>query len=535
MSMTPTLRRSVAALGVAGAVLATVGCGSRSSPSGATKTTLSVPNPAKAGADAAGAKLFGDWPTPAGALLISGEQIGYLEPCGCTAGQRGGLARRLDLVERLKAQGWKLAAIDLGSLINDPNTMGGPEETRIRYTFALKALETIGYDAVALSPVDLKLGVGEVMTRYLNHQGERLKVVSANVTPDPSLGLADRVVPAVRTAAGPITIGVTAVIDPDAFARLGDPEKGVMLTCKAPEEVLPDLVADLERDTQVQVLMVQGPPEVARRLAEKFPNFEVVVATSAFVEPPRDSETLNGGKTQLISVGKKGQFVGVLGLYQDETQPFRYHRLELNARLNNKTEAMRKLVDEDFQEELKVADVLGTYPRRAYVHGDSPTDATFVGAQTCRGCHPNTYAHWAQSKHAHAYEALTMDPKRNRTFDAQCVSCHTVGFEYEGGFVRAEEQEHLKGVQCENCHGPGSKHAANPVDAAIRAAMHRDAADFDKNGRCIKCHTEDDSPHFDFATYWPKVAHKGLDKIGLPPAAPAKTAAGGARAGVAPR
>ncbi len=527
--MTAYLRGSVFALGVAGAVLAVVGCGSRSSTPGTSQRTLTASGSGQKGAEDLNAKLFSDWPKPAGALLISGEQLGYLEPCGCTEGQRGGLARRLNLVERLRAQGWDMAAIDLGSLINDPNTAGGPEETRIRYSFALKALELIGYDAVALSPTDLKLGVGEVLTRYLNHQGSRLKIVCANVTPDPSLGLADRVVPAVRAAAGPIKIGVTAVIDANAFAALNDPEKAVMLTYQAPEEVLPDLIADLERDTNIQVLMVQGPPESARQLAERFPNFDVVVATSAFVEPPRDSETLNGGKTQLISVGKKGQFVGVLGLYQNADQRYRYQRVELNARYDNKTEAMRKLIDEDFQDELKLADVLGTYPRRAYVHGDSPTDAQFVGAETCRACHPNTYAHWKQTKHAHAYEALTMDPKRNREFDAQCISCHTVGFEYEGGFVNLQQSSHLKGVQCENCHGPGSKHVANPVDPAIRAAIHRDATDFDKNGRCIKCHTEDDSPHFNFETYWPKIAHKGLDKISLPEA-PAKKVATGADA-----
>ena len=53
MTMTPYLRRSVAALGVAGAVLAVIGRGSRSAPEGTTTRTLSVPNPAQAAADAA--------------------------------------------------------------------------------------------------------------------------------------------------------------------------------------------------------------------------------------------------------------------------------------------------------------------------------------------------------------------------------------------------------------------------------------------------------------------------------------------------
>ena len=75
--------------------------------------------------DEASAKLIADWPTPAGASIISGEQIGYLEPCGCTAGQRGGLARRFVFAEKLRAQGWPLIPIDLGALIEDPAASRG--------------------------------------------------------------------------------------------------------------------------------------------------------------------------------------------------------------------------------------------------------------------------------------------------------------------------------------------------------------------------------------------------------------------------
>jgi hypothetical protein len=518
----------VVVVALAAAILAVVGCESRpkaTPPASVTKTAAVVEGPGAADVgNEAGAKLFQNWPTPVGALVISGEQIGYLEPCGCTAGQRGGLARRYDLVEKLKKQGWELALADLGSLVNDPNQMGGPEETRIRYSFALKALEMMGYDALAIGTPDLKLGVGEVLTRLLNHTGTKLKAVSASLVPDPSLGLENRFQAATRTAAGPVKIGITSVIEPEAYAKLVDPEKEAMLKFRTPEEALPDILADLERDTHIQVLMVQGSPEAARKLALAHPGFEVVVATSPFVEPPKDPEVLNDGRTFLISVGRKGQYVGVLGLYQTADQKMRYQRVELNSRYNGKTEAMRKLIDEDFVAELRQAGVVASYPRRTFVHPDSPPGATYVGAQTCKTCHPNTYAHWAASKHAHAYEALTMDPKRNREDDAHCVSCHTVGFEYKSGFLSVAETPLLKGVQCENCHGPGSKHAAEPLNAAFRRGMERDAYDFDKNLGCVKCHSEDDSPHFEFAKYWPQVMHNKMDnyddpktKVGIRP------------------
>lgn len=517
MSRSCRLPAIVAGLMVGIAVV--VGCHSRNDSTAGREAVDGGKAGGKPVSDARSAPLLANWPKEGfeGALLISGEQIGYLEPCGCAAGQRGGLARRLDLVDRLKKQGWKLAMIDLGSLINDPNTHGGPIETRIRYTYALKALEIMGYNALGLSPTDLKLGIGEMLAQYMNYLGGSMKVVCANVTPDAGLGPVESIVPALRTEVGAVKIGVTSIIEPAIMAQLSDPDKDLMLATKDPAEVLGDLLTDLERDTHMQVLMVQGSPEYAKEQAEAHPGFEVVVATSEFVEPPVDAEILNEGRTHLISVGKKGQYVGVLGLYKDPKQKFRFQRVELNQRFNSKTEAMRKLVDEDFQEALKQADVLGSYPRRAYVFANNaPSDATYVGAEACKNCHPKTYEKWASTGHAHAYDSLTSNPKRNREFDAHCITCHTTGFEYQSGFLSAQQTPHLKGNQCENCHGPGSKHIASPDDTVFRAAMKRDRDDFDKNQRCVQCHTEDDSPHFDFLVYWPKIMHNDLDDYSDP-------------------
>ncbi len=62
-------------------------------------------------------------------------------------------------------------------------------------------------------------------------------------------------------------------------------------------------------------------PEEAKRLAEKYPGFDVVVATATMADdPPKEAETLNGGKTLLVSVGQKGKYAGVVGLFKDDTK-----------------------------------------------------------------------------------------------------------------------------------------------------------------------------------------------------------------------
>ena len=66
------------------------------------------------------------------------------------------------------------------------------------------------------------------------------------------------------------------------------------------DAILTAVLADLEKDTDTQVLLVQGPPELAKTLAEKYPGFDIVVGTSAYPDPPDDAERLNGGKTLLV-------------------------------------------------------------------------------------------------------------------------------------------------------------------------------------------------------------------------------------------
>ena len=82
-------------------------------------------------------------------------------------------------------------------------------------------------------------------------------------------------------------------------------------------------------------------------------------------------------------------------------------------------------------------------------------------------------------------------------FNPECVGCHVVGFKKRGGFADNTTTPALANVQCEACHGPGTKHLQNP------------ALPYGKAGKpaCMPCHTHDNSPSFDFDTYWPRIRH----------------------------
>src|SRR5262249_52039696 len=144
--------------------------------------------------------------------------------------------------------------------------------------------------------------------------------------------------------------------------------------------------------------MVQGPPALAKQLAEAYPGFDIVVSTSEFDDPlTQEPERLNGGKTSLVAVGKKGKYVGVFGFYPNESERLRYYRVILNDRYDGPGKPMKTLIQDEYRQMLKAAGVVENYQRHDFVNG--APGATFVGAANCKSCHRLTYAKWSTTWH----------------------------------------------------------------------------------------------------------------------------------------
>jgi hypothetical protein len=73
---------------------------------------------------------------------------------------------------------------------------------------------------------------------------------------------------------------------------------------------------------------------------------------------------------------------------------------------------------------------------------------------------------------------------------------------------------HLKQNGCENCHGPGGRHVdiesgrmkVTPKEQE-NAQVEMRITEKKTQDLCTKCHDNDNDPHFDFKTYWPKIQH----------------------------
>ena len=118
----------------------------------------------------------------------------------------------------------------------------------------------------------------------------------------------------------------------------------------------------------------------------------------------------------------------------------------------------------------------------------------YAGETVCKNCHPTEHKVWSESRHGKAYNTLR---KINKAFDPECLVCHVVGYNLDGGFISELDTPGLKNVQCEVCHGPGLNHASSP-----QAGFGNRAAQ-----ACKQCHLKNHSPRFNFAKYWPKIIH----------------------------
>src|SRR5262249_19165017 len=108
-----------------------------------------IRDPAPADNGKAQERLFRNWPKPDLVVIISGQEHGYLDPCGCSRPQVGGLVRRYNFMEGLKERGWPILAVDVGDVPQRKGPAGLPDvQGVLKYTYAMEALQPMGYAAV---------------------------------------------------------------------------------------------------------------------------------------------------------------------------------------------------------------------------------------------------------------------------------------------------------------------------------------------------------------------------------------------------
>ena len=130
--------------------------------------------------------------------------------------------------------------------------------------------------------------------------------------------------------------------------------------------------------------------------------------------------------------------------------------------------------------------------RAAYPRDRGAKSENYLGDRSCKSCHEDAWSSYTDSKHRQAYMTLRRKGQFN---EPKCLSCHTTGYQYYNGYGEKSPYNRLTNVQCEACHGYGTEHARD----GSWITQAREA--------CVTCHDAENSPDFDYATYWEKIKH----------------------------
>ncbi len=393
-------------------------------------------------------------------LFFMGHVEGYVEPCGCSEGQLGGVARRAELLRRLRAAPGATLLVDAGNRLIAAGRSG-----EIQAAALALAAEAAGVAAINLGEDERRLGA-DFLSRI--EPVRRLPWVRANTDPPATGRWPGEVARTVRV--GGQEVSITGVSE--AAAGVGDPAAAVA-----------EVAAKVARGSRLVVLF-QGQVAAADRLARAVGRIDLIVVADG--EDHLDAAAHRVGATLVVATGTDGKWLGELPLTPGPLAPEGVQVHVLTEAIPDDPGAAHLV--RDYYRRLKEARVLTEAVPRPTVGG------SYSGATVCGSCHEDAFALWRESGHAHALTTLT---ERGKEGAPECVGCHTVGAGFTGGFVDATTTPERGGVQCESCHGVGSNHVDNPT---------RDYGRADEQ-TCRRCHTAERSPKFDFSTYWPRIMH----------------------------
>ncbi len=415
-----------------------------------------------------------DDPPPRSVLLFySGDTRGVLEPCGCTSGQLGGVVHRDSFLARARAARPDALVLDHGGLVDEPG-----RQPSMKFGVSLDAMRTMDYAVVNVGKGDLLQGVDSLVETA---GASGLVFVSANVR------IAGREPPfrAYRVVrAGDVSVAILGVLSPESGRGLG---AGGYLVLEDPATALAPAIRQAREEAAVLVLLAHAGAEEAAAIAEACPDLAVVIHGGEEDEP---SEPVRVGRTLVVSAGSKGRHLGRIEIPLDEAgQPGEAAHEAIPMDEGTGESARMKDLLAAYQVRLREERILETRPRGEHPRGK------YAGSAACQDCHEREYGIWRGTAHSHAYETLE---REKHDWDPECAVCHSTGFAWESGFLSPSATPALGGVGCESCHGPGEEHAARGGEVPTEPVAAT---------TCRTCHTATQTPHFDYRTFFEKIAH----------------------------
>jgi len=388
------------------------------------------------------------------------------------------VARRATLLDQIWNMGQPVLMIDAGDLFGRRSRIDR-EQTR----FVCEVTSEFGYDAIGLGEADLNYGLDylrEMIDTY------HLPFTSANVRlPDDGELLLPEYLLVER---GGVTFGICSVMDP-SYQIMTMSAKDETYQVDDPTETLKGLVPRMrEAGAETVVLLAHLGDSGGESILAAVPDIDICLVGHSR-RPYRTERIVQ--QAALICSSYEGRSIGRLdGQFERGTgklKAFDVVTTELNEAVADDPVMLERV--EAFKvhlEEFRIAS------RGIYQQTLGSADESFLTDRECRKCHQDI---WDQLRDSGHTNALTTIARKGLGDAPECLVCHTTGYVYIGGYDDKPPANRLRGVQCEACHSYGTLHARDGKWAK------------EARNTCVTCHDQENSPEFDYDTYWAKIAH----------------------------
>ncbi len=235
-------------------------------------------------------------------LLFTGNTLGYIDPCECSAGLLGGLDKRSYAVEEQRDEILPTILFDLGNIFETPQ--GGPmtELGHRQARFISDEMERMGYSFVALGYRDLTFSP-EFLSEYLPDLEH--PPLLTNRAEDADLGF--ETVPRIRLELGELTMDVFSVVEPQTLGNDGE-----RIVSRWEEILTRELETSTNGDDPADLQMVIANVQwgVSEEMPEWYPQIDILINGTWLL--PRQATRIRD--TVSMTAAGKGQMLASLDI-----------------------------------------------------------------------------------------------------------------------------------------------------------------------------------------------------------------------------
>ena len=387
------------------------------------------------------------------------------------------MARRATFIDETWNLGKPVLMLDAGDLFGVRSRMER-EQTR----FLCELTREFGYDAIGLGEYDLNYGLA-FLREMIQTYG--LPFTSANVrgAADGKLILPEYLL----VERGGVKFGICSVMDPDHSIMTMSAQEETFLI-DDPATVLRDLLPRMRAaGAGTIVLLAHLGDAKSEALLKEVPGIDVCVVGHT-QQPYRTERVVD--QTAFLASSFEGRYVGRAECFFGATG--RLEAVDVTIGDLGKEVADDPVMLERGEAVKQKLELARLAARGPYQPVQGSADEKFLTERECRKCHQAIWEQLRTTPHAAALGTLA---RKGQSDSPECLVCHTTGYVFIGGYDDRPPGNQLANVQCEACHGYGTEHSRDGKWGARARSS------------CVTCHDQQNSPNFDYETYWEKIKH----------------------------